>query len=141
APREEGTMGVGGRPDVGLWIKTLDVVWDYNNRDLTRFSEVGVINVFGPNTVNAQIYRTDGLHIGMQYRTAHKVGPDASHDGQIDFAVAQKGADYTQAGWVWTPVAQNTGANSVTKRLGEVFSSPGGTVWRGYVLTAGTINT
>jgi hypothetical protein len=129
-------MGVGGRADQGLWIKTREVYWDPLNRNLLRVSEVGVITLFGTATVPASAaYRLKGLKIGMQFRAGHQVGPDGQHNGQIEFAAAPKDANYTQAGWVWTALAQSTGANSVTQRLGEVFGSPPGSTWRGYQIT------
>ncbi len=125
-------MGVAGLSDLGLWIKTVDVDWDLN-RDLVRISEVGVIAKFGEVTVPASLsYRPKGLKIGMQFRNSHQVGP-AGQNSQIEFAAGPKG---TTGGWVWTPVPQHTGANSVTAKLGEVFGAPPGTTWRGYRITS-----
>lgn len=127
-------MGVGGRANQGLWIKTRDVYWDSLTRKLLRISENGVVGEFGGPTVPAsQLYRPKGLKIGMQFRAGHQVGPDPQHAGAIAFAAGPKGADYTQPGWIWTPVAQDTG---VTTKLGEVFGAPQGLTWRGYEITA-----
>lgn len=129
-------MGVGGATTQGLWITTRDVTWA-GNKTLTRISEVGVVFDFGKVTVPASgDYRLKGLHIGMQFRSSHQVGP-AGSAGQIEFAAAPSAANFNAPGWVWTPVPQSTMPTAtlpkpVTTRLDEVFSKAPGCTWRGY---------
>lgn len=126
-------MGVGRRQSQGLWITTRSV--RYTARRLVRVSEVAVIADFGrtPFPV-AVVIRQYGLKIGMQYRRSHDVGVTTS-DGSIEFTAAPAGAD--PALLTWYRLNQDTGTNSVTTLVKNVFGSTGN--WKGYRIVGNQI--
>ena len=116
-------MGGGAAAKQGLYIRTRAV--EYAKQTVVKYSEVSVISDFATTIPVGVVLNTEGLKIGMNFRTSHRP--------TVAYAAADAGVATPQT-LAYTDLQED---DDVTELVEEVFGAEG--QWIGFRIKANTI--